>query len=143
MLDCNNNTDGLWGCGYYASLSYGYDRSHSVDRRGLAQLPFYKGKIFFSSRRETLIVISSVYKGNFEFIEREIDRRNELYVDDVYGNYENEDYVEEENCRRIKTRKRTLPKLNPNVKKTILKTKWNKNSKKKKSCSLQRLSTSY
>ena len=53
-------------------------------------------------------------------------------MDDVYGNYENEDYFDDENFKRIKTRKQTLPKLNPNRKKTILKTKWNKNSKQKK-----------
>ena len=121
MLDCNNNTYGLWGCGYYASLPYGYDydSSNSVDRRGLAQVPFYKGEILFNSRRETIIVIYFLFKDNFEYIEREIDRGNELYEDDFYGNYENEDYFDDENFKRIKTRKQTLPKLNPTQKKTI------------------------
>ena len=48
-------------------------------------------------------------------------------MNDFYGNYENEDYFDDENFKRIKTRKQTLPKLNPTRKKTILKTKWNKN----------------
>ena len=48
MMDCNNETNGLWGCGeYYASLPYGYS-SEGVERSGLAQLPFFQGQSCFA-----------------------------------------------------------------------------------------------